>query len=227
MALRSIAFAALKDGLMPSCTSLMGAVRGIATQKLPDLPYSYSALEPVISGKIMELHHSKHHKAYVDNLNKALEQQAEADRKGDVQKLISLQPAIKFNGGGHINHDIFWTNLCPPKDFQPPSGELLKAIEAKWKSLDNFITTFNTQTAAVQGSGWGWLAMKPDGSIDIVTLPNQDPVSSLGLVPLLGVDVWEHAYYLDYKNVRPDYLKAIWKIVNWKNVEERYAAAKK
>ncbi|GLC43179.1 hypothetical protein PLESTM_001439500 [Pleodorina starrii] len=138
--------AAAREGLnvAPSMT------RSISTVKLPDMPYDYGALEPYISGHIMELHHTKHHAAYVANLNKALEQQAEAEAKGDVSKIISLQSAIKFNGGGHINHDIFWTNLIPAKDFAPPSGELKAQIEAQWKSLDNFIATFSAQTAAVQ-----------------------------------------------------------------------------
>lgn len=201
--------------------------RAFSASTLPELPYGYSALEPVISGQIMEIHHSKHHAAYVTNLNKALEQYAEAEHKNDIAKMIALQSAIKFNGGGHVNHAIFWTNLCPEKDFTPPSPELLSLIESKWKTLDNFITTFNNQTAAVQGSGWGWLGYnKSSGGLEIATLANQDPLSTTGLVPLLGVDVWEHAYYLQYKNVRPDYLKAIWKVVNWRNVEERLKAAK-
>nr|QPZ88999.1 superoxide dismutase [Chlamydomonas sp. ICE-L] len=203
-----------------------GFSRGFSPIKLPDLPYEYGALEPYISGQIMELHYSKHHKSYVDNLNKLMNQTVEAEEKGDLAKVISLQGAIKFNGGGHINHAIFWTNLCPPKDFKPPSGDLLAAIEAKWKSLENFQSTFSAQTAGVQGSGWGWLVMKPDGSIDTVTMSNQDPVATLGLTPLLGIDVWEHAYYLQYLNVRNDYLKQIWNVVNWSNVEERFAVAK-
>lgn len=202
--------------------------RGLQTIKLPDLPYDFGALQPFISGEIMQLHHGKHHAAYVANFNKAMEQHAEAELKGDVQEMIALQGTIKFNGGGHVNHDIFWTNLCAPKDFEPPSGELKAAIEAKWKSLDNFTKTLSASTAAVQGSGWGWLGYnKATGGLEIATLPNQDPLSTTGLVPLLGIDVWEHAYYLQYKNVRPDYLKAVWNVVNWKNVAERLAAAKK
>ncbi|PNW74352.1 hypothetical protein CHLRE_13g605150v5 [Chlamydomonas reinhardtii] len=222
--LARVALGLARDGqsAVPTMTRAMSSV------KLPDLPYSYGALEPYISGQIMELHHSKHHATYVANLNKALEQQAEAEHKGDVAKLISLQSAIKFNGGGHVNHDIFWTNLCPHKEWQPPSGDLKALIEAQWKTLDNFTTTFSAQTAAVQGSGWGWLGYnKATHKLEVVTLPNQDPLSVTGLVPLLGIDVWEHAYYLQYKNVRPDYLKAIWNIVNWQNVEQRLAAAKK
>jgi Fe-Mn family superoxide dismutase len=203
-------------------------VGGVAAYKLPELAYAYSALEPVISGQIMELHHSKHHATYVTNLNKALEEYAEAESKKDLQKMISLQSAINFNGGGHINHDIFWTNLAPEKDAAPLSGDLKQAIEAKWGSKDAFVSEFNTKTAAVQGSGWGWLGYnKATKGLEIATCANQDPVAAKGLIPLLGVDVWEHAYYLQYKNVRPDYLKAIWRVVNWDNVAQRYAAAKK
>jgi len=201
-----------------------------AAATLPPLPYDFNALAPVISGQIMELHHQKHHAAYVNNYNKALEQYQEAEAKGQIDKLIQLQPAIKFNGGGHINHSIFWTNLAPANKGggEPPSGSLAQAINEQFGSLEKFIEKFNTQTAAIQGSGWGWLGFNKDNNrIQIVTLPNQDPLSSIGLIPLLGVDVWEHAYYLDYKNVRPDYLKAIWKVVNWKNVSERFEAAKK
>ncbi|GAX74710.1 hypothetical protein CEUSTIGMA_g2158.t1 [Chlamydomonas eustigma] len=204
------------------------ALRGITTFKLPELSYDFGALEPFISGKIMELHVTKHHAAYVNNLNNALLQHAEAEKMGDIAKMIALQGAIKFNGGGHVNHDIFWTNLISPKDFRPPSGELLQKIETQWKSLENFKVAFSAASAGVQGSGWGWLGYNKNmDSLEVVTLPNQDPLSTMGLVPLLGVDVWEHAYYLDYKNVRPDYLKAIWNVVNWKNVEERLTAAKK
>jgi Fe-Mn family superoxide dismutase len=203
---------------------------GVLKFSLPELPYAYSALEPVISGAIMQLHHGKHHAAYVNNLNAALEQYADAESKQDLPKLLALQPAIHFNAGGHINHDIFWTNLAAEKDCRPPEGALKSAIEARWGSLDKLIAEFNAATAAVQGSGWGWLGYDVGtGGLAIATAANQDPLTkSTGgrLVPLLGVDVWEHAYYLDYKNARPDYLKAIWRVVNWSNVEERYAKAK-
>ncbi|MBA3603854.1 MAG: superoxide dismutase [Parachlamydiaceae bacterium] len=196
--------------------------------QLPALPYALDALEPVISADIMSLHYNKHHAGYVNNLNKALEHNAKAEKENDITKMIELQAAIKFNGGGHINHSIFWTNLAPKTSGGGvlPSGALRKAIEDKWQSIDKFIETFNTATGAVQGSGWGWLGFhKETKLLCILTCPNQDPVSMLGYVPLLGIDVWEHAYYLQYKNARPDYLKAIWEVVNWKNVEERYAEA--
>jgi len=202
-----------------------------AAQKhtLPDLAYDYGALEPAISGKIMELHYKKHHNTYLTNLNVAEEKYAEATAKNDLTTQVSLQSAIRFNGGGHLNHSIFWTNLAPKKQGggEPPKGPLLDAINAQWGSLPNFITTISNQTTAIQGSGWGWLGYnKQTKRLEITTLPNQDPLQPLtGLVPLLGLDVWEHAYYLDYKNVRADYLKAIWEVVNWKNVAERYQKA--
>nr|QBY35578.1 manganese superoxide dismutase 2 [Dunaliella salina] len=225
MALRAVH--ALRNAV-PGVESVIFSTRGMFTAKLPDLPYDYGALQPAISGQIMELHHKKHHQAYINNYNAAMEQYKEAESRNDIAKSIQLQSAIKFNGGGHVNHDIFWKNLCPPKDYEPPSGELKQLIEARWKSLDNFTAAFNAAAAGVQGSGWGWLAYnKATGGLDIVTTQNQDPCSTTGTIPLLGVDVWEHAYYLDYKNVRPDYLKAIWSVVNWRDVASRFEAAKK
>jgi Fe-Mn family superoxide dismutase len=200
----------------------------MTTFQLPALPYAPEALEPIISAEIMQLHHGKHHQAYVTNLNKALEQYAAAEQASDLATMIELQPAIRFNGGGHLNHSIFWSNLAPKGQGGGvmPSGALLKAIEQKWHSLDSFIAEFSKQAIAIQGSGWGWLAYhREQKCLRILTLANQDPVSTLGFVPLLGIDVWEHAYYLQYKNARADYVKAIWEIINWKNVEERYLAA--
>ncbi|NDD58797.1 MAG: superoxide dismutase [Chlamydiae bacterium] len=196
--------------------------------KLPELPYDFGDLEPVISAEIMQLHYSKHHNAYVTNLNVALEKYAEAEAKQDVAAMIALQQAIKFNGGGHVNHSIFWTNLAPTNQGGGnPSGDLLHAIEKEFQSLDSFIEKFSAKTVAIQGSGWGWLGYhKPTSKLVITTCLNQDPLSTQELVPLLGIDVWEHAYYLQYKNVRADYVKNIWKIVNWKNIEERFINAK-
>jgi superoxide dismutase, Fe-Mn family len=193
--------------------------------ELPDLPYDYSALEPVISGEIMELHHSKHHKAYVTNLNAALEKYKEAEAKNDLKTCLSLESAIAFNGGGHINHSIFWAVLAPTKEGggSPPSGELAAAITQQYGSFDAFKESFTQMTVAVQGSGWGWLGLCPKTSRLVMhPCPNQVPLSNLGLIPLMGIDVWEHAYYLQYKNVRPDYVKAIWGVINWKAVEKRY-----
>ncbi len=201
----------------------------MAKHELPKLPYDYDGLEPVISAEIMELHHSKHHNGYVTNLNAALEKYAAAESAGDVATMIALQGAIKFNGGGHVNHSIFWSNLAPKSrgGGEPPTGDLADAINKQWGSLDSFIEAFNAKAGPVQGSGWGWLGYdKASGTLRIEACSNQDPLSTKGLVPLLGIDVWEHAYYLQYKNVRPDYLKAIWGVVNWQNVGERYASAK-
>jgi Fe-Mn family superoxide dismutase len=193
--------------------------------KLPDLAYDFNALEPVISAEIMQLHYSKHHNAYVTNLNAALEKYYEAESKGDMAAMIGLQQAIRFNGGGHVNHSIFWTNLAPPSHGGggAPSGELSSALVKEFGSIESFVEKFSAQTVAIQGSGWGWLGLnKVSGRLVIATCNNQDPLSTQGLVPLLGIDVWEHAYYLQYKNVRAEYVKNIWNIVNWKNVEQRF-----
>ena len=147
--------------------------------------------------------------------------------RGDVSGMIGVHGALKFNGGGHINHSIFWTNLAPSGGGKP-SGELLAAIEHSFGSFDNLKTEMTAKTVAIQGSGWGWLGLdQGNGHLVIATCANQDPLkATTGLIPLLGIDVWEHAYYLQYKNVRPDYVKAIWDVVNWTNVAERFAAAK-
>lgn len=197
--------------------------------ELPQLPYGLGDLEPVISKEIMDLHYNKHHAAYVQNLNKALEQYEEAQKNRDNEKMIALHPALRFNGGGYINHCIFWTNLAPKNKGggTPPNGPLVDAINRDFGSLDQFIQKFSAKTVAIQGSGWGWLGFnKEAGRLEMATTSNQDPASTVGLIPLLGIDVWEHAYYLQYKNVRADYVKMIWEIVNWTNVAERYQAAK-
>lgn len=198
--------------------------------KLPDLPYDFNALEPVISAEIMSLHYNKHHAGYVANLNKALEQLADAEQKNDLATQIGLQSTIKFNGGGNINHSIFWTNLAPAGKGGGghPEGTLAQAINTEFGSLDKFIETLSSKAVAIQGSGWGWLGYNAaKGKLEIATCDNQDPLVTKGLIPLLGIDVWEHAYYLQYKNVRADYVKAIWGLVNWKNVSERYEKAVK
>lgn len=197
--------------------------------RLPDMPYDFGALEPVISGEIMQLHYSKHHNAYVTNLNAALEKYQEAQAKSDMAAMIALQQAIKFNGGGHVNHSIFWTNLAPvgKGGGEAPTGELAQAIQNQFGTLDAFIEKMSAISVGIQGSGWGWLGLnKADGRLVLTTCSNQDPLSTQGFVPLLGIDVWEHAYYLQYKNVRADYVKNIWKVVNWKNVEERFTLGK-
>jgi len=195
----------------------------------PELPYDFSALEPVISGEIMELHYTKHHKAYVNNLNTALEKYFHANAEMDLEAMIALQKAINFNGGGHINHTIFWQNLAPEGKGGggEPKGELAEAINKEFGSFQKFVEKFNAKTAAIQGSGWGWLGYcKEKKGVQFATCQNQDPLSTKGLIPLLGVDVWEHAYYLQYKNVRPEYLKNIWRIVNWEDVAKRFQKAR-
>jgi len=200
------------------------SVRG--KHDLPKLPYDYKELEPIISREIMELHHSKHHQTYVTNLNAAEEQLQEAVSKNNVSKIISLQGALRFNGGGHLNHSIFWKNLTPKKT--EVSGDLKKAICERFGDFETFKKELSTQTVAIQGSGWGWLGFnKKTCQLEIAACPNQDPLeATTGLVPLLGIDVWEHAYYLQYKNVRPKYVEAIFEIINWEDVCERYNKAK-
>ncbi|WP_042281010.1 Fe-Mn family superoxide dismutase [Candidatus Protochlamydia sp. R18] len=197
--------------------------------KLPDLSYDFNALEPVISAEIMSLHYTKHHQTYVTNLNKALEQYLEAEANNDLSTMIALQSVIKFNGGGHVNHSIFWTNLAPKNKAggMAPEGILADAINKEFGSLQTLIEQLSAKAVAIQGSGWGWLGYdKAKDRLTLATCENQDPLSTKGLIPLLGIDVWEHAYYLQYKNVRADYVKNIWNIINWKNVAERYQAAK-
>lgn len=196
--------------------------------ELPALPYGLGDLEPVISAEIMDLHYNKHHNTYIQNLNNLLGQYAEAEKNSDITKMIALQPGIKFNGGGFINHSIFWTNLAPKNQGggTPPEGALADAINKNFGSLENLIEKMSAKTVAIQGSGWGWLGYNKEANkLEIATCQNQDPLTTKGLIPLLGIDVWEHAYYLQYKNVRPEYVKSIWGIVNWKNVAERYTAA--
>lgn len=198
------------------------------TYQLPDLPYDFSALEPVISGEIMQLHHSKHHAAYVTNLNASLEKYHEAEKKQDIASMIALQAAIKFNGGGHVNHSIFWTILTPPskQTAAGPGGEFAHMIARDFGGLDQLKEKFNAMTIGIQGSGWGWLGYnKSLKRLELAACANQDPLSAQGLVPIFGADVWEHAYYLQYKNVRADYVKALWQIFHWKKIEERFLQA--
>lgn len=196
--------------------------------KLPDLGYHFNALEPFISAEIMEIHYTKHHQAYVTNLNTALEKAQDAEQRGDLTALIQLQQAIRFNGGGHVNHSIFWTNLKPQKEGggHIHQGPLLAQIEKDFLSFDHFKDKMTQMALAHQGSGWVWLGYdKAHKRLVLASCLNQDPLSLVGLVPLLGIDVWEHAYYLQYKNVRLEYIKNIWNIVNYNNVEERFIQA--
>lgn len=211
----------------PRCTAALGCAAARLKHTLPDLPYDFGALQPHISADIMTLHHQKHHNTYVTNLNVAEEKFAEAKEKGDVGAMIALGPGLKFNGGGHINHSIFWQNMSPNGGGEP-TGELMDAIKRDFGSFDAMKTQLSASTVAVQGSGWGWLGYnKSSGRLQIASCPNQDPLEpTTGLVPLFGIDVWEHAYYLQYKNVRPDYVKAIWNVANWNDITQRFNAAK-
>lgn len=197
--------------------------------QLPELPYDFNALEPVISAEIMQLHYSKHHKAYVDNLNIALEKYHQAESKNDLSSMITLMSAIKFNGGGHINHSIFWTNLGPISKGagQGPKKELAQAIDRDFGSFQSFQEKFNAAAIAIQGSGWGWLGYNKGSKVlEIATCSNHDLLSSMGLTPIFTVDVWEHAYYLQYKNLRADFVKSVWKVLNWENIGERFLKAR-
>ncbi|OQV23257.1 Superoxide dismutase [Mn], mitochondrial [Hypsibius exemplaris] len=213
-----------------SMSGLAGAAKGNAGFRarytLPDLPYDYAALEPVISADIMKLHHMKHHATYVQNLNQAEEKMVAALQKGDLKSAIELQGVMKFNGGGHINHSIFWQNLSPDGGKEP-TGTLQEAIKRDFGDFESLKKLISQTATQVQGSGWAWLGYNKQAKrLQVAQCANQDPLeATTGLVPLLGVDVWEHAYYLQYKNVRADYVKELWNIINWKDVEERFAQA--
>jgi len=195
---------------------------------LPDLPYAYNALEPVISKEIMELHHGKHHAAYIKNLNDALEKFPELFSKTAEELLIDLnavpqeiRTAVKNNAGGHVNHSLFW-QIMKPNGGGQPSGKLLEEINKHFSSFEEFQNTFNDAGAKCFGSGWVWLVRTKEGKLDVLSTANQDNPMSEGHFPVMGNDVWEHAYYLQYKNVRPDYLKAWWNVVNWQEVQKRF-----
>ncbi|KAL8691089.1 MAG: hypothetical protein Q9224_004256 [Gallowayella concinna] len=200
-------------------------VRNKAT--LPDLPYDYAALEPAISGQIMELHHSKHHNTYVTSFNTASEKLATAQQLNTPEAIadqIALQPVINFHGGGHINHSLFWENLAPKGKGggEPPIGELGKAIDSTFGGLENLKKAMNAKLAGIQGSGWAWLVKDNEtGQIGIRTYANQDPVIGQ-FKPLLGIDAWEHAYYLQYQNRKAEYFSAIWDVVNWAAAAKRF-----
>lgn len=197
---------------------------------LPALPYAHEALEPHIDTLTMQIHHGKHHQAYVDNLNKAIA--GTENESKSLEELVkhagSISPAVRNNGGGHWNHSFFWETLAPNAGGAP-TGELADAIAATFSSFDEFKTKFAAAGVGRFGSGWVWLIVK-DGKLEISSTPNQDnplmEVADVKGIPILGVDVWEHAYYLKYQNKRPDYLAAIWNVINWSKVAERFAAAK-
>jgi len=196
---------------------------------VPALNYSYDALEDYISADIMQLHHDKHHQGYVDKLNAAVEKYPELQGEAVEDLLVKLdslpddiRTTVRNNGGGHYNHCLFWLWMSPQGGGQP-SGPLLEAILQRYETFDNFIEEFTAKAVGLFGSGWVWL----QPNMDIVTTPNQDSLLSKGeAAPLLGLDVWEHAYYLDYKNKRPDYIAAWWNVVNWPVVEQRFDASK-
>jgi Fe-Mn family superoxide dismutase len=198
------------------------------THSLPALPYAFDALEPHIDAQTMQIHHDKHHQAYVDNLNKALAgTEHENKTLEELMANISAYPAaVRNNGGGHYNHTLFWTVLGP--NGGTPSGDLLTAINDAFGSLDALKEKMNAAGTTRFGSGWAWLIVK-DGKLEVTSTPNQDnPLMDVAEVkghPILGIDVWEHAYYLKYQNKRPDYLGAIWNVINWNEVEMRYKAA--
>jgi Fe-Mn family superoxide dismutase len=185
----------------------------------------FQALHPAISAQIMTLHHSKHHQTYINNLNAALVSQAIAFSKSDIVAQLHLQDAVRFNAGGHINHTLFWENLTPTSSpsSQPASApNLISVINARWGSLEKFQEKFNATLLGLNGSGWGWLVQDVESNaLEIATSKDQDIVPA-GKKPLLGIDMWEHAYYLQYLNDKGSYVKGIWKVINWKKVEERF-----
>ena len=198
---------------------------------LPSLPYAFDALEPHIDAKTMEIHHGKHHQAYVTNLNNAIAgTDAEKLSIEDICKNISKYPMpVRNNGGGHYNHSLFWTILSA-NGGGLPKGDLAAAIDAAFGSFDDFKTKFNTAATTRFGSGWAWLCVQKDGKLEVCGTPNQDnplmPEVGCGGTPILGMDVWEHAYYLNYQNRRPDYIKAFFSVINWTEVARRYALEK-
>ena len=232
----ALTMAAMAFPLATETQAAPAATSGGGPFKLPPLPYPANALEPVIGKKTMQIHHGKHHQAYIDKLNKALEAHPDY-QKWPVEELLkkleelpeSLRKDVRNQGGGHHNHTLFWESMAPPKTAKASklSKELEDAIVTEFGSFDKFKTAFQDAGGSVFGSGWVWLAADPKtGKVAVKSTANQDSVLSAGWVPLLGNDVWEHAYYLNYQNRRADYLKAWWDVVNWNVVAERYAKVK-
>jgi len=198
----------------------------MAEYTLPDLPYDYSALEPSISGTIMELHHDKHHQAYVTGANTAVAQLAEARDSDNLAVINKLEKDLAFNLAGHVNHSVFWTNMSPDGGDKP-TGELASAIDEFFGSFDKFRAQFTAAALGIQGSGWSILAWDSLGQrLIIEQLYDHQNNLATASVPLLMLDMWEHAFYLDYRNVKADYVKAFWNIVNWENVQRRFVAAR-
>ena len=200
--------------------------------QLPELGYDYDALEPNIDARTMEIHHSKHHAGYTKKLNAALEGHDELHDKS-IEELLAgidalpadIRTAVRNNGGGYVNHRLFW-QIMTPGGASAPSGELASAIENAYGSFDSFKEKFSSTAAGQFGSGWGWLKVSPDGDLKVASTPNQDSPLMKGYTPILGVDVWEHAYYLHYQNRRGDYIGNWWNVVNWDVVAKKFAAAK-
>ena len=198
---------------------------------LPDLPYPEDALEPYIDARTMNIHRTKHHQAYITNLNNAI---AGTEWENlSIEEILrrinevpeNIRTTVRNNGGGHANHSLFW-KIMAPNAGGAPTGELAEAIKTKWGSFEEFKNQFKAIAVGRFGSGWAWLVVKPDGSLDAYSLPNQDSPYMQGDTPILGLDVWEHAYYLHYQNRRPDYVDVWWNVVNWDEVAKNYAAAR-
>ena len=190
---------------------------------LPKLPFQTSDLEPIISKEIIELHYHKHHQGYVNKLNEALDKYHEAELKNDIETLVEVQKDIKFNGGGHINHTFFWNNLASLNTKNNPSNNFLKILENDFESFDKFKENFEKIALSIQGSGWAWLGFKKESKkLEIMSTSNHDTPQLYGITPVMVVDLWEHAYYLQYKNEKNEFLKKIWGIINFEEVEKRY-----
>ncbi|KAH3663590.1 hypothetical protein OGAPHI_004991 [Ogataea philodendri] len=205
----------------------IGAVR--TKVSLPDLKWDFGDLEPFISGQINELHYTKHHQTYVNGFNTAIEQHAEAQAAGDVKKAVELQQHIKFHGGGYLNHNLFWANLAPAKqgggELPAENTGFHKKVVEQYGSFDKLIALTNTKLAGIQGSGWAFIVKNAEnGAIEVIQTYNQDTATGQ-FKPLVAIDAWEHAYYLQYKNVKADYFKAIWNVINWAEASKRFDAA--
>lgn len=198
--------------------------------KLPDLPYAYDALEPFIDAQTMQIHHTKHHQTYIDKLNDALKDQPDLQNKPLEELLCNLdsipdeiRAAVGNNGGGHWNHSFFWTLMCPALPDNTPSGVLIKVVKAKFGDFETFKKEFSAAAVGRFGSGWAWLIKNSSGELKIISTPNQDnPLTEKSGIPILGLDVWEHSYYLKYQNRRSEYVDNWWNIVNWSKVEKNF-----
>ncbi|WP_288416528.1 superoxide dismutase [uncultured Acinetobacter sp.] len=227
----------MKNTLKTTLLVIAGSVMSVsawAEFKQAPLPYATNALQPAIDQQTMELHYGKHHKAYVDNLNAQIKTYPELDKMDPVQlqkQISKYNTAVRNNGGGHFNHTFFWESLAPANKTGQPSAALTKQINQDFGSMDAFKQKFNEAATGRFGSGWAWLIVTSEGKLAITSTPNQDnPLMDLAETkgqPLLGLDVWEHAYYLKYQNRRADYIKAFWSVVNWNKVNERYTQAMK